>query len=248
MNKGYMYVASLHETFYDMACMSAESIKDFYPEANITLFTHEMFVTKRADIFDNIITGIPAHKRAKMWAAARTPYDSTAYLDCDTFIYSEDIKDLLDYNNDNDISFQLLQRGTEGRPEWAYADRKMTMRFKYHGGIYTFKKTDLTMDFFQTWFDEYHKQITQPLKPYLNPENSKWDMLTLWRLFNEKEFERFQKLKVGHIDDKYNCTSHSNPNENITIFHYNRKTLQEKKNAKVAATKSERDENPFILR
>ena len=50
MNKGYIYVASVNKAYYYAAKKSAESLLDFYPEAKITLFTHDFWVELGADI------------------------------------------------------------------------------------------------------------------------------------------------------------------------------------------------------
>jgi hypothetical protein len=41
---GFLYVASQSAAFYKAAVNSAISLRDNYPEANITLFTHADFV------------------------------------------------------------------------------------------------------------------------------------------------------------------------------------------------------------
>ena len=43
-NNGFIYIGSLTKPYYDAAVMSAESVKDYWPEAKITLFTHEPLV------------------------------------------------------------------------------------------------------------------------------------------------------------------------------------------------------------
>ena len=45
-------------------------MRDFFPQANITLFTHEKFLDKQSDIFDIVITDIPVYYRTKMWGMA----------------------------------------------------------------------------------------------------------------------------------------------------------------------------------
>src|SRR6056300_444358 len=96
--KGFLIVASKQKGFYRYSKYLAESIKDFWPEANITFFTHEEWVqSEDYDLFDNIITeGIPDHIRAKLWALNKTPYDITAYLDADMICEHEDIKNIFD--------------------------------------------------------------------------------------------------------------------------------------------------------
>jgi hypothetical protein len=41
---GFVYIASISEAYYNAAVKSAISLKDNFPEANITLFTHEIFL------------------------------------------------------------------------------------------------------------------------------------------------------------------------------------------------------------
>ena len=55
-NNGFLYVGSLTKPYYDAAVMSAESIKDYWPEAKCTLFTHKDWVNETRDnqIFDRI--------------------------------------------------------------------------------------------------------------------------------------------------------------------------------------------------
>ena len=97
-NNGFLYVGSLTKPYYDAAVMSAESIKDYWPEAKIMLFTHEDWVQEPRDsrIFDKIITGVPAHCRAKLWALEKTIFDKTCYMDADTYCEHEDIKHIFD--------------------------------------------------------------------------------------------------------------------------------------------------------
>ena len=106
-NNGFVYVASVNKQFYNAALHSAQSLLDFYPEAKITLFTHETWVCDEArEIFDQIITdGVPNHIRAKLWALSKSPYDTTLYIDCDTTIQSEEISEVFDLLGDNDIIF-----------------------------------------------------------------------------------------------------------------------------------------------
>ena len=97
-NNGFLYVGSLTKPYYDAAVMSAESIKDYWPEAKIMLFTHEDWVQEPRDsrIFDKIVTGVPAHCRAKLWALNQTIFDKTCYMDADTYCEHEDIKYIFD--------------------------------------------------------------------------------------------------------------------------------------------------------
>ena len=77
-SKGFVIVASKNHNFYIYACNLMESIKDFYPEALITLVTEERFLDDRADEADQVIF-CDNHYRAKLWGMANSPYDITMY-------------------------------------------------------------------------------------------------------------------------------------------------------------------------
>jgi hypothetical protein len=107
--KGYIYVASVSKAYYTAAINSVISLRDYYPDANIALFTHPQFLEdKDKSLFNYVFTDIPVHKRAKMFAMARTPFQTTLYLDCDTEIRSKRIQEPLDFLEDNDIMFTKI--------------------------------------------------------------------------------------------------------------------------------------------
>lgn len=230
-DQGVIYIASMHEMFYDMAVQSANSLKDCYNNLSVTLFTHEPFLKKDSEIFDNIITHIPASARAKMWACARSPYKQTLYIDSDTLIYSDEIIKIFDYIDNHDIAFEKLLVGGAGNPAWEYADKKCSHRLIHHGGIYTWNTSDLLVDFFNTWYEEYHIQRYEWPEEckYLNEVNRKWDMLTLWRLFHEEKFKRFHDLKVNFLDKKFNYTPWTPLIYNPVIYHYPKEHFRDAK-------------------
>lgn len=100
MSRGFLYVASLSKCFYDHALISIASLKQRWPEARVCLFTHERWADEdRARVtkyVDDLVTGIPAFIRTKLWALPRTPYDETCYIDADTCVVSEDIESIFD--------------------------------------------------------------------------------------------------------------------------------------------------------
>lgn len=212
--QGFIYVASLQKRYYHYAVYSATTLKDFYPEAQVTLFTHENFLDKTSDIFDTVITDIPIYYRTKMWAMARTPYEKTIYIDADSFIAKKSIRNMHDLLDDCDIFFGPPTVYTVANFKWAYLDRKMTIVPKYHGGICGFNRNEKTIDFMQTWYDEYIKQVCNPEWPYDKDHDPKWkvfDMFTLWRMTNglNSEFDRFKNINIKLIDKKYTaCSAH----------------------------------------
>ena len=99
--KGFMLVASFSKPYYDAAVMCADSIKDFYPEAKIALYTHkDWFQEEHRHLFDHVHLEVPVHVRAKLWALTKTPYDITAYIDADIYCQHEDVRHMFDEIDD----------------------------------------------------------------------------------------------------------------------------------------------------
>lgn len=209
---GFIYVASLTVLYYELAIFSAQSLRDYHPNAYITLFTHEKFVDKRAlEIFDRIYTEIPIHKRAKMWGMARTPYERTIYIDCDSQIMHRDIKLMHDFLDDCDLFCGSNPKHTVANPKWAWIDKAQTIEIPYHGSMWGYDNSALKIDFMQTWFDEYIKQDIEPWDKYEEKHYYEWkqfDMFTLWRLTlsGEQQFERFKDLKIQIVPRRFNCS------------------------------------------
>lgn len=198
-NKGYVYVASVNPLYYELSLLSATSLKQCYDEANITLFTHDKFVDERAEqIFDQIITNIPVHRRSKMWCMARTPYDQTFYNDVDSSIVHPDISKVFDMLSESDIFMCRNKIDTVRDPDLAWVDLDRTIELPFHGAVCWYNKTELTIDLLDTWYSEYNNQIFNPW-PYEEWSTPKWkyyDMFTLWKLVGGKfeEFNRFTDL------------------------------------------------------
>lgn len=211
---GIIYVASSNKTYFNFALNSARSLRDFSPDIDITLFTHEKFLDGREKIFNNVITNIPIHHRAKMWCMARTPYDTTIYMDCDSECWNSGLEEAFDELGDSDIAFTISPLYSAGRLKWTYADKEGKHKLKYQGGFCVYKNNKEVIDFHQTWYDEYLKQYHLPwtLDQY-NIEGKQWDMFTLWRLLNDDEFSRFKALKLKELSPKYNYCVNYLPTE-----------------------------------
>lgn len=215
---GYLIVASYRYAYYKSAVFCAETLKDYYPDAHVTLFTHEQWVDETADVFDNVTTGIPASKRAKMWAMARTPYEKTMYIDADAQIQHEDIAIAHDYLGDNDMMMTEVRK---------YAARCHTFpggEFRWHCGVCLYNDKPVTLQFMQDWFDYYERQQeTWDVDPDLYPpEMSVWDTWTLWRLLHLEGYD--EKLKIDKFPQDARWNFHNfkyeeaSPEE-IVIYH-----------------------------
>lgn len=208
--KGFLYVASKRRLYYELALLSCQSLKDFSPKTHVTLFTHQNFVDDRCKIFDQVITEIPIHDRAKMWAMARTPYERTVYNDCDSLICHRDVAKIFDFLDECDLFCGSNLLYTVGNFKWAFIDKERNHIPKYHGSMWGYHKTELITDFMQTWFDEFVKQVTTPW-PYEKTHYKEWqqfDMFTLWKITSGlfPEFERFDKLKIKILPRRWNAT------------------------------------------
>lgn len=223
MHKGYVYVASLKKAYYEAAKCSAESLLEFYPEAKITLFTHEEWVEPEDyDIFDQIITdGVPKDKRAKLWALSKTPYELTMYVDCDTYIQHEDIKNVFDCILDSELCF------TRNRP---YNAKITTLdngaEMIYHCGILLYRNTPEVKNLMDDWYKYYWKQQEEEfdMTPYSELARP-WDTFTMWYLLNEKDYK--SKIKIADFpepDARWNFCLGQRPEElqgqEVIITHY----------------------------
>ena len=189
---GYVYIASLSKAYYKAAVSSAISLRDHYPEANITLFTHEVFLQDNdRKFFNNIITNIPVHKRAKMWGMAKTPYDKTLYLDSDTEIRSERIKDVFDILGKNDIMFTKIV------PHVSNTRRiDDDNELEYHGGIILYNNKKPTIKLINEWYDLYAEQVkcswSKSQFAQYDPKMKPWDQFTIWYLLQQKEYKKIK--------------------------------------------------------
>lgn len=180
-NNGFVYVASLRRGYYRAAKNSALSLLDYYPDAKITLFTHAEWVEDGDyDIFETIITeDIPRHKRAKLWALNKTPYDLTVYMDCDTEVHHEDIQKIFDQiPEDKDIIF------TANRPyNAALTKLSETEEMTEHCGLFVYRNNEQTLNLMWQWWEQYLAQNQPDYDMGKYPESAKqWDTFTMWKL------------------------------------------------------------------
>jgi hypothetical protein len=217
-SKGYLLVASYSKAYYDAAIRCAISIRDHHHDARIVLFTHADFI-KDSDryLFEEVITGIPYHMRAKLWALDKTPFDINLYLDCDTEIWHDDISKIFDLIGDSDIAITNI-REYAGKGTNVSDNEKMS----YHCGVFLYKKKN-TSKFMKKWWLDYLKQTSSGPWPYPN-YNSKmkpWDQFTFWRLLKEE----FQDIKISILPDdaRWNFIHlylDSETDKPIVIWHY----------------------------
>jgi hypothetical protein len=181
MSRGFLYVASLSRCFYEHALESIISLKRHWPEANVCLFTHKEWADGDRDrvgeYIDDLVTGIPAFIRTKLWALPRTPYDETCYIDADTYVVSQDIRYIFDQRPPDKHVVMTCNRpynarvayftedGVEGpdKPGRCLdhddpADLELIRegkahRLKWHCGLFAYKNDETTRALWGLWLD-----------------------------------------------------------------------------------------------
>ncbi len=187
-DNGFVIVASMFEAFYKAAIELAESIKLFYPEAHITVFTsHEEWIKptdwNHADWI--VHWEVPNHIRAKLWALSQTPYKGkTVYFDADMVCESEEIENIFDQLPDDlDLIF------TKIRPYNAKVTKLTnTEEMTAHCGMFIYRNNPQTLALMDSWYGEflYQQDPKNDIGNY--PEDCrKWDTFTMWKLLNNSE-------------------------------------------------------------
>jgi len=250
-NEGFLYVGSLSKVYYDAALMSGESIKDFYPEANLTLFTHKDWVTdKTHQVFQNVITDIPVHCRAKLWALDQTPYAKTVYMDADTYCESEVIKDIFDeLPDDHDmvmttnrpynakvVFFTNKEELTHYKEEhlpmienavvhhWEPGANHGVYRMKWHCGMFIYNNKPHTLKMLRMWYENYRVQIESKRNWEDKFDYPKslwfWDTFAFWRTNFNVDYE----VKIKEIHPKWNFVrgyrDFEKDDDGHVMFHY----------------------------
>ena len=205
-NNGYLVVASKRENYYKAATYLIESVKDYYPEANVTLVTEERFINSRAEVADNIIH-CDDHYRAKLWGMTQTPYDLTFYMDADMECVHEDIQYVFEEKGDDNIVFTpILSEDIKKFETRTFPGGE----FKLCGAVCLYDNEEITKSFIQDWWDYYYRQRAFEWWP--EDEHGAWDFnkypdhLRIWDQFtlfwlSEKE-EKYKDLKIGKFKEQ----------------------------------------------
>lgn len=220
MNNGFIIVASVEKKFLISAKYCAETLKEYYPSAKVTLFTESDWVSEDLyDIFDDVIGEAPNHIRAKLWALSKTPYDLTVYLDADCEIMSEDIKNIFEQIDDETDILLTKIRPYHGKIVY-FPGGKLTD----HCGLFLYRKNEKTIKFMEEWWKLYQKQISGIWNwdTNLYPEELRpWDQWTYWWLQNKTDFKI--NRKYFNDDARWNFVNGYKKTEtekDIIIYHH----------------------------
>ena len=227
MNRGYLLVATLSKPFYDAGVMAIQSLKDEVPDAKVAFFTHEEWVRDEdRHLFDHLITGVPVHCRAKLWALPRTPFDETVYLDVDTHVVSSEIEEVFDhlYKSEADVVmsenrpynakvvyFQdKHQNNGQARELNHYNEEHLKLyregkahKFRWHCGMFAYHKNERTQYLWEEWLRWYKRHtVERNTDPY--PTSLEyWDTFAFWRTLHESQ-NLDASIKRLPNDAKYN--------------------------------------------
>lgn len=197
-NNGFVIIATIHKQYLTSAVLLAESIRDYLPQANITLYTTpDLIRDTNVDVFSSVVTeGVPDDRRAKLWALSRTPYDITAYLDADTVVVHEQIQTIFDQLGDRDLLFTKI-RPYNSNPKGFLEDP----RYQHHGGVFVYRKTTNTIKFMEEWWRRWNetRATIEFRKHYPNiPDKMKeWDQFYLFYIIHETS----HGLNIGFFED-----------------------------------------------
>jgi len=236
--KGFVIVASRTKFFYLSAINLAETIKAYYPDAHVTLFTEEKFLDGQ-ERFVDAVEKVDDHKRAKIDGMARSPYDLTCYIDADCQVEHPDIVKIWDQIGEYDMMFT----GLPEERHYCYAEVYFPGAtkpdgskggFELCGGVCLYRSgKPLVKEFMRDWYDLTIKQYggrwwpkdasgKDDLKNY--PASFKrWDQFSLWWL--TKKEPKYQELKVGIFEDDarwnfYNGYKFDHNKDPVVIRHF----------------------------
>ena len=222
LRNGFLLVASIDPEYVKSANYAAGSIKDYYPEAHITMFVPPHMRSLVDDsVFDIVVSeNVPDHTRTKLYALSRTPYkELTVYVDADMECMHEDIQTI--WNEMPDECDILI---TKIRPYNGKIAKWPTGEMIHHGGFFMYRTNPHTIAFMEQWWLDYQKQRSEPW-PY--PEHEipltlrPWDQFTFWKLLNIDKLP--VKVDIFKDDARWNFVNGYRMNENkgpIVFYHH----------------------------
>ena len=219
-NNGFIYTASLERKFLISAIYSAQTLRDYYPDAHITLYTENKWHNEDTQgVFNNVVYDAPEHKRAKLWALDKTPYDLTVYMDADVEIVHEDIQTIFDQMTSTADIMLTKIRGYNGKI-YKFAGGELTD----HCGLFMYKSNKKTITFMNQWWELYQKQASGEWKwdTSLYPEELRpWDQWTYWWLQNQT---KYAIIREWFPDDArwnwINGYKSSETDKDIVVYHH----------------------------
>lgn len=220
--RGFLIVASIYPEYVLSANYCAGTIRDFYPDADITLFVPtELLGHVDTSLYDSVIhEGVPNHKRTKLYALSRTPYtDLTVYVDADMDCRHEDVQNIWnEMPNDADILITKIRPYNGKIAKWKNGE------MIHHGGFFMYRSNTKTLDFMQRWWTDYEKQKAEPwpYDPNEYPISLKpWDQFAFWKLLHIDKLD--VNVQFFKDDARWNFVNGYYPTETNSpiVFYHN---------------------------
>jgi hypothetical protein len=151
---GILYVATRQDRYVEAAFLSAQSVRQLYPDLPIALFTdrpgHPLC---RASHFSVIETVLPAAGIASSWAGGqldrlrcltRTPFDRTLHIDSDTRVLTRELPALFDRLAAADVA--MVETAIDDSYSRAQFGRRM-----FNAGLLLYRRSDRVTAFLSAW-------------------------------------------------------------------------------------------------
>lgn len=221
-----MYAATCKEPYLHSAIFSAESLKDYFSNANITLYTEERwrYIAENAGVFDHIITNCPYNERTKLYMLSNTIYDKTFYIDADTEVMHEDIQYIFDeLKDESDVCITKI-RDYSGAEIFLTDKKSPKEKMIHHCGLFGFWNKPHILRFMDRWYQQYKFQFTEEftnLYPMFYKSVIRWDQFAWWFLLNVEKYNL--KIDIMNDDARWNFINnyrHSETQSDIVIMHH----------------------------
>ena len=151
---GIVYVATVNDRFIEEAFLSAESVKQRFPDLAITLFTgRPEHPLSGLSCFDSVQRTESVQSFGSHWAAGqlarlrclpRTPYARTLHLDTDTRVLTEELPWLFDRLAENDVA--MVETADDDSFSRLYAGLRM-----FNAGLILYRRTEQVWKWLDTW-------------------------------------------------------------------------------------------------
>jgi hypothetical protein len=152
---GIVYVATKFDRYLEEAFLSANSVKQRFPELSITLFTDlpHHALCSAAGCFDRVEPIVGVAGLASNWAEGqlnrlrclpRTPYERTLHLDTDTRVLTEELPRLFDLLDDVDLA--MVETATDDSYSRKHFGRRM-----FNAGMQLYRRNDRVWAWLAEW-------------------------------------------------------------------------------------------------
>jgi len=154
IDSGVLYVAVKQDRYVEEAFLSADSVKQRFPELPITLFTdrpkHALCATDRFDAVEAISS---ASGFGSVWAEGllsrarclvRTPYARTLHIDTDTRVITEELPALFAVLDEFDVA--MVEAATDDSYSRYHFGRRM-----FNGGLALYRRNEPVWAWLAAW-------------------------------------------------------------------------------------------------